>query len=51
MTCSRVQVHIPGSMHVLAAMLLLGLVLQPQSLFSANVEVLYAPNDAPLDTS
>ena len=49
MTCSRVSVHIPGSMHVLAAMLLLGLVLQPQSLFSANVEVLYAPNDAPLD--
>ena len=36
-------------MYVWAAVLSLCLLLLPQGLFSANVEVLYAPNDAPLD--
>ena len=49
MTGSRASVNIGGTMYVRAAVLCLCLLLLPQGLFSANVEVLYAPNDAPLD--
>lgn len=49
MTYSRPSADIPGTMYVAATVLWLALLLHPQPLFSANVEVLYAPNDAPLD--
>ena len=49
MTGSRASVNIGGTMYVWAAVLCLCLLLLPQGLFSANVEVLYAPDDAPLD--
>lgn len=49
MTCSRAPVNILRTMRVTTAVLWLALLLPPQALHSANVEVLYAPNDAPLD--
>ena len=49
MTGSRASVNIGGTIYVRAAVLCVCLLLQPQGLFSANVEVLYAPNDVPLD--
>jgi phosphatidylserine/phosphatidylglycerophosphate/cardiolipin synthase-like enzyme len=50
MTRSRTPVNIPGTKYVYltAAVFWLALLL-PQALYGANVEVLYAPNDAPLD--
>ena len=49
MSHSRASAGIPGAMYVAATVFWLALLLQPQALFSANVEVLYAPNDAPLE--
>ena len=49
MTASRASVNIGSTMSIRAAAFCLCLLLQPQGLFSANVEVLYAPDDAPLD--
>ena len=49
MTASRASVNIDSTMYIRAAAFCLCLVVQPQGLFSANVEVLYAPHDAPLD--
>ena len=49
MTASRASVNIDSTMSIRAAAFCLCLVVQPQGLVSANVEVLYAPHDAPLD--
>ena len=49
MTVSRASVNIDSTMYIRAAVFCLCLLVQPQGLFSANVEVLYAPHDAPLD--
>jgi len=45
----RSPVNIAGTRYVTAAVLWLAVLLQTQTVSSANVEVLYAPNDAPLD--
>jgi phosphatidylserine/phosphatidylglycerophosphate/cardiolipin synthase-like enzyme len=45
----RASLHIAGTMHLTAALLALTMLLQPRVVCSADVEVLYAPNDAPLD--
>jgi phosphatidylserine/phosphatidylglycerophosphate/cardiolipin synthase-like enzyme len=49
MTASRASVNIDSTMYIRAGVFCLCLLVQPQGLFSANVEVLYAPHDAPLD--
>jgi phosphatidylserine/phosphatidylglycerophosphate/cardiolipin synthase-like enzyme len=49
MTCSRASVSVPGTAYGAAAVLWLALLVQPPAVYSANVEVLYAPHDAPLD--
>jgi phosphatidylserine/phosphatidylglycerophosphate/cardiolipin synthase-like enzyme len=49
MTCFRAPAHHPGTIHVTAAALWLAVLLQVSTASGANVEVLYAPHDAPLD--
>ena len=49
MSHSRASVNIAGSICLAAAALGLVAMLTPQTVFSLTVEVLYAPNDAPLD--
>jgi phosphatidylserine/phosphatidylglycerophosphate/cardiolipin synthase-like enzyme len=49
MTYSRASADIRRTMCVAATVLWMAHLLEPPALFSANVEVLYAPSDAPLD--
>jgi phosphatidylserine/phosphatidylglycerophosphate/cardiolipin synthase-like enzyme len=49
MTGPRASLNIAGTVHLAAALLSLIVLLQPRAVFSADIEVLFAPNDAPLD--
>lgn len=46
---SRASLNIAGTMRLTAVLLALTVLLQPRAVHSADIEVLYAPNDAPLD--
>lgn len=48
-TAAHAFTHILAGMSMAAVLLLPAVLLEAQAVASANVEVLYAPNDAPLD--